>query len=293
MASDEHLVILRQGVEVWNSWRSKNDKIIPYLFEANLSGANLNEADLERANLSGANLSEADLYGTHLSEADLSEVSFINTVFANSDLRDVKGLKSAVHDGPSTIGIDTIFQSNGKIPHKFLQDAGVPEVFIEYMGSMTGQAIKFYSSFISHSTKDKEFADRLHADLRKEGIRCWFAPEDMKGGKKVHHQIMDAINYYDKLLLVLSEASINSDWVAYEIKKAREREKQTRKQKLFPVSLIDYNILRSWELFDTDTVTDLAAEVRSYYIPDFTNWKNHDEYMTEFKRLVRDLNNNE
>jgi len=157
------------------------------------------------------------------------------------------------------------------------------------MGSLTVQALQFYSCFISHSTNDKEFADRIYADLRKEGVRCWFAPEDIKGGKKIHYQLDEAIRIYDKLLLVLSEKSIESDWVANEIRWARKREKLEDKQKLFPVSLIDYEKLKDWELFDADTVIDLAAEVRSYFIPDFTNWKDHDSYRISFKRLLKDL----
>ena len=31
-----------------------------------------------------------------------------------------------------------------------------------------------------HSAKDDEFVRRLHADLQDGGVRCWFAPEDMK-----------------------------------------------------------------------------------------------------------------
>ena len=161
------------------------------------------------------------------------------------------------------------------------------------MESLTGQAFQYYSCFISHSTNDKEFANRIYADLRKEGVRCWFAPEDMKGGKKMHRQLDEAIRIHDKLLLILSEKSINSDWVANEIRWARKREKQQGKQKFFPVSLIDYEKLENWKLFDADTATDLAAEVRSYFIPDFTNWKDHDDYSAKFNRLLKDLKKEE
>ena len=105
----------------------------------------------------------------------------------------------------------------------------------------------------------------------------------------MHNQLDDAIGFYDKLLLILSEQSISSDWVANEIKWACKREKQDGKQKPFPVNLMDYEKIKAWELFDADTATDLAAEVRSYFIPDFTNWKDHDSYKKAFKRLLRDL----
>ncbi len=46
---------------------------------------------------------------------------------------------------------------------------------------------------------------------------------------------------------------------------------------------------KKWELFDAATVTNLADEVREYYIPDFSNWKEHDSYKESFERLLRDL----
>ena len=41
--------------------------------------------------------------------------------------------------------------------------------------------------------------------------------------------------------------------------------------------------------FDADSGKDLAAEVREYYIPDFSNWKDHDSFESEFDKLLRDL----
>ena len=77
MANEEHLKILKQGVEAWNEWREKNPQITPdlskaNLYEADLTGANLYEADLSEADLSKANLYKADLSGADLYEADLS-----------------------------------------------------------------------------------------------------------------------------------------------------------------------------------------------------------------------------
>ena len=61
MAGVEHLLLLRQGVEIWNQWRKKNPTVKPYLREAvlrrmDLSGANLREANLRKADLSGSKL---------------------------------------------------------------------------------------------------------------------------------------------------------------------------------------------------------------------------------------------
>ena len=91
-----------------------------------------------------------------------------------------------------------------------LRGAGVPHNFITYMRSLTGAAFEFYSCFISYSTRDQAFADRLYTDLQARGVRCWFAPHDIQGGRKLHEQTDEAIKVYDKLLLLLSDASMNS-----------------------------------------------------------------------------------
>jgi uncharacterized protein YjbI with pentapeptide repeats len=261
---------------------------------ANLSRANLVEANLQMSLLTEAHLTGADLSGAILSRADLSgadltEASIAYTTFGDNDLSDATGLESAKHGGPSTIGIDTIYRSRGKIPEPFLRGCGVPEDFIAYARSLAINPIQFYSCFISYSTKDQDFADRLYADLQNKGVRCWFAPHDVQGGRKLHEQIDEAIRLHDKLLLILSPHSMESEWVKTEIAKARRREVRDQRRVLFPIRLAPFETLRDWECFDADTGKDSAREIREYFIPDFSNWKDHDSYQEAFQRLISDL----
>jgi len=78
--------------------------------------------------------------------------------------------------------------------------------------------------------------------MRAANMRVWFAPEDMKGGDKIHEQLFRAIQLHDKLLLVLSEHSLQSEWVMSEIRQAREVERKEKRRKLFPIRLLDFNI---------------------------------------------------
>lgn len=284
------------------------------LFKSNLSKANLHladlgRADLELANLKGADLSWANLYRANLAnailnEADMTRASFIRadlngvafsgaqacySLFANVDLSGVIGLDTVVHQGPSTIGTDTLYLSRGKIPVSFLRGAGVPDNLIEYTLLLVGKSLRFYSCFISYSSKDQEFADRLYADLQAKGVRCWFAPHDIQGGKKLHEQIDRAIWIYDKLLLILSADSMQSTWVNTEIYNARQREIGEKRHMLFPVSLVPFTEIQKWTSFDADSGKDLGREIREYYIPDFSNWKDHDSYQKAFDRLLQDL----
>jgi uncharacterized protein YjbI with pentapeptide repeats len=263
---------------------------------ANLSGARLIQANLIRANLSIARLNMADLRGANLSGANLSGANLTQcrcqgTAFANIDLSTVHGLESVIHDGPSTVGIDTIIESQGKIPEEFLRGCGVPDAWIVQIPALIGamEPIQFYSCFISYSTKDDEFARRLHARMVQENLRVWFAPEDVQGGKKLHEQIDEAIRIHDKLLIVLSTNSMGSEWVMTEIRKARKAERKEGKRKLFPIRLVDFATIRDWECFDADNGKDLAVEIREYFIPDFANWKDHDAFEAAFARLMNDL----
>jgi hypothetical protein len=282
------------GADLSEAKLREADLSVAFLGEAKLREAHLYEADLRRAilintDLSGADLRRTNLREVYLSEAEFSNARFGDTTLAAVDLRGAKGLEAAIHEGPSTIGIDTIYRSGGEIPEVFLRGAGVPDGFITFMRSLVGTAIEFYSCFISYSTKDQEFAERLYADLQANNVRCWFAPHDIQGGKKIHEQIDEAIRLHDKLLLILSPDSITSAWVETEIAKARKREVRDERRVLFPVRLADFDTLKNWECFDADTGKDSAREIREYFIPDFSDWKSHDSYQTAFQRLLKDL----
>ena len=291
MANPEHLEILRRGVETWNKWRRDHPNIYPDLIGANLIGANLRGADLGDANLRGANLSGADLLGANLRDADFTYAKLGFTTFADNDLSEVKGLETVRHFAPSSIGIDTLYQSAGKIPEAFLRGCGVPDDFIAFIPSHFGvqQAIQFYSCFISYSTRDDEFARRLYSRMRDEKLRVWFAPEDMKGGQKIYDQIERAIQLHDRLLLVLSESSMQSKWVITEIKRAVEAEIREDRRKLFPIAIVGFDKVQAWKQFDAKLGEDLADRVREYHIPVFSNWKDHDAFEDAFARLLRDL----
>ena len=259
------------------------------LRDAQLSGGKLIQVNFTEANLCGSNLSRVILngvlHGTNLTGADLSyadirgaEISW--TIFANIDLSTVIGLDLLVHYSPSTIGLDTIYKSKGNIPEVFLRGCGLPDEFISYIPSLTGKGIEYYSCFISYSHRDDDFATRLHNDLQAKGVRCWFAPHDMKIGDKIRPTINDSIRLHDKLLLILSEHSVQSDWVEHEVEHALDLERERKKVSLFPVR-IDDAIMES--------KTGWAGNVKRQHIGDFTQWKQHDAYQSAFDRLLQDL----
>ena len=95
MANEEHLKILRRGVQEWNDWRREHPDVLPDLCHANLIGANLSNAILAQAHvisatltdatlvgaqLSGTNLTRAQLAGAHLSDANLTGATLTGAI---------------------------------------------------------------------------------------------------------------------------------------------------------------------------------------------------------------------
>ena len=92
MANEEHLSILKQGVDVWNKWREENPGMRPDLRVADFSGASLSGADFSEADLSRTSLSGADLRGTLLNKAFLDGEIF-------GEMRAVKVISRDDFDG--------------------------------------------------------------------------------------------------------------------------------------------------------------------------------------------------
>jgi uncharacterized protein YjbI with pentapeptide repeats len=260
------------------------------LTNAGLTEASLREANLRRANLTGADLTGADLteailfrailVEADLREADLSRAALSETVFSTTNLTTVRGLESCEHFAPSMLDHRTIALSR-PLPLAFLRGCGLPDALIDYLPSLLGEPFQFYSCFISYASKDHAFAERLHADLQNKGVRCWFAPEDLKIGDRIRPRIDETIRLYDKLLLVLSKTSVASQWVEQEVETALARERQQGTTILFPVRIDDTVMTQP---------TGWPALIRNTRnIGDFRRWKTHDVYQKALDRLLRDL----
>ncbi len=135
---------------------------------------------------------------------------------------------------------------------------------------------------LSYATEDQAFAEKLHADLQSKGISCWFAPHDLKVGDKLRTQIYEAIQKKDKLLLILSEHAVMSDWVEREVELAFERERQpSGTLVLFPIRLDDAVM---------QTNIAWAGDIRRIrFIGDFRQWQDDVAYQRALQRLLRDL----
>src|SRR5688572_13037977 len=71
--------------------------------------------------------------------------------------------------------------------------------------------------FLSHSSQDKPFAERLAVDLVMRGIQVWYSEWEMKIGDSLVQKISNGIDSSGWLLVVLSKSSIQSEWVRREL----------------------------------------------------------------------------
>ncbi len=277
------------GASLFRANLERADLHRAHLYRSDLRGSNLQRANLHSANLSRVegyrtNLKQATLYNVnfsnaYLKEADFSGARLSGTAFADTNLGSCVGLRRCEFIGPCSVTIKTLATS-WPLPVSFLRGCGLSSTFIEFIPSLISNPLEFYSVFISYSGRDQGFASRLHADLCERGVRCWFAPEDLKIGDRIRDRIDESIHIYDKLLLVLSEHSVGSQWVEKEVETAFEKEAGITTV-LYPIR-VDDSVLKTKKAW--------AADIRrTRYVGDFTNWQDDDAYSKAFDRLLRDL----
>lgn len=171
-------------------------------------------------------------------------------------------------------------------PNKVWDDPPIiePPIPPEEPNSFDGSR-KHHSCFISHSSQDHEFAERLNDSLKMHGVSTWFAPHDLKIGSRMRRTFDENVLKKNKLLLILSKDSMGSSWVEQEVETALARERRDGSDMLFPVRI-------------DDAILNAAIEAKlgwpayvshTRHIGDFRQWANEGEYQKALGRLLRDL----
>lgn len=98
------------------------------------------------------------------------------------------------------------------------------------------------SNFLSHNSADKPFVRKLAADLRRNGFYAWVDEAEIKLGDSLIDKIEEGIETTDFLGVVLSQNSINSEWVKREVRVALTQEIHGKKVKVLPILLEQVDI---------------------------------------------------
>ena len=303
----EQYDIIKKGIKVWNKWRWENpqvgiDLLGADLRDANLRNAKLRNANLRYANLYWADLRDADFSKVKLEETDLEGAYFGETLISSTDLSSCKNLDKVIHYGPSSIDIITTRFDYKNLPEKFLSGCGlkkwqiesiklndptlqpskVVDIVYQIEHLRNSSPIQPHSLFISYTHKDQSFVETLEKVFKSNDIKYWRDVHDMVSGP-MEKQIERAISINETFLLILSENSVNSDWVEFEVRRARETEKTANRHILCPIALDD-----SWK--DCKWPRRIKDQILEYKVLDFSNWKDEAFFEQQYAKLLKGLN---
>lgn len=113
--------------------------------------------------------------------------------------------------------------------------------------------------FISHSSVDKEFVRTLKKDLNVNGILTWFDEDQLELGDSLIEKLNAGLSESSHFVIILSQASTNSDWVKYELKKALENKALKLVNKIIPIKYNDCDVPKE---LSTLLYGDLSSETR-------------------------------
>ena len=96
--------------------------------------------------------------------------------------------------------------------------------------------------FISYTSSDGAFADKLASDLSSFGADVFYAKWEIKVGDSIVDKINVALSTHDHLVVVLSANSVKSEWVQRELNSSMMRQLKDKKIKIKPVLIQDCDI---------------------------------------------------
>jgi hypothetical protein len=96
--------------------------------------------------------------------------------------------------------------------------------------------------FMSYSHHDRDFATRLAAQLVKQRARVWIDAWELHVGDSIVDRVQAALSGANALLVVLSRASVESQWCKKELSSGLLRELEEKRVVVLPVLLEDCEI---------------------------------------------------
>ena len=283
---------------------NKSDLASADFSNSDITGADFSEAQISEANFENSKLLKTKFEGASISKVnfsnlDLSEVSFQGAQskgdnnFNNCilDKADFFNSSITIHEIKVASSFKgTIFSRNKLEVPKLVQ---FRRLFFHQIGEETHKKMVtemdlyneesgvYHSCFISYSSKDEIFVEKLHSDLVSRRVKCFFAPKDISIGDKIRPTIYEAIKNHSKLLLVISAASIESNWVENEVESAFEEENRLDQNILFPIRIdeVVFYSENSW----SSTIR------RQRHMGNFENWENESDYRKSLEKLLHDL----
>lgn len=96
--------------------------------------------------------------------------------------------------------------------------------------------------FISYSHQNKTFVDRLAAQLVQRNVNIWLDRWELSVGDSLVDRIQEAVDGASALLVILSKASVSSEWCKKELSAGLLRELEEKRVVVMPVMLEDCEV---------------------------------------------------
>lgn len=96
--------------------------------------------------------------------------------------------------------------------------------------------------FISYSHSDKDFVDNFAIQLVREKVNVWVDRWELHVGDSLISKVQDAISGASALLVILSKASVDSEWCKKELNSALIRELEEKRVVILPILIEDCDI---------------------------------------------------
>jgi hypothetical protein len=138
------------------------------------------------------------------------------------------------------------------------------------------------TTFISHSSRDFGFTDKIVRKFRENKISVWLAERDMYLGDSLVSKIAKGIGWSDYFLVIVSDNSVSSPWVKAEIEHAMSLYSKSKISSIYPL------------LFggEKDCIRKIHPALESNKYTDFRDPNKFDEGFSEILKSINDSSPN-
>jgi hypothetical protein len=128
--------------------------------------------------------------------------------------------------------------------------------------------------FISYTHSDRSFARKITNDLRLHGHKVWIDESGINIGDPLIEKIRHALDSIDYVIVILSKASIKSEWMKRELDIAFNREIEEKRILILPIVI--------------ERPVKLPGFLKGKLYGDFSR---EDDYAEKLELLLRSLSN--
>lgn len=138
--------------------------------------------------------------------------------------------------------------------------------------------------FISHSSANKAFVNKLKKDLNENGIETWLDADEMTPGDDLMEKLQNGLEDATHYIVVLSPEAVESEWVEFELESALLNTQDSAIQKIIPIK------------YRECTIPDNLYGYLHIDLSDQTVYYRHDtleffgkKYPSELDRLIKSI----